>query len=170
MQRTLALISALWLLVGLLGPAHAQVRRCTAPDGTQIFTDRKCADVGASNSVRPTTAATTRYSRRSVCPASVQDLAYALETAAQSGDVNKIAGLYDWAGMSSSSAYSLMGRLQQVADRSFIGVQILQSSAADSGASSISGIRVEQTLRDRITPASTVFGLRRRLGCWWLHL
>jgi hypothetical protein len=31
------------------------------------------------------------------------------------------------------------------------------------------GLRVEQTLADSSTPSRTVFGLRRNLGCWWVH-
>ncbi|HRN63013.1 MAG TPA: DUF4124 domain-containing protein [Luteimonas sp.] len=32
------------------------------------------------------------------------------------------------------------------------------------------GLLVEQTVANRITPAQTVFSLRRHLGCWWISL
>ena len=38
------------------------------------------------------------------------------------------------------------------------------------GAGPILGLHVEQILSDGYTPSRTVFGLRRRLGCWWVHL
>lgn len=158
---TRALANGLLLLcLAWLTPAQAQVRHCVAADGTQIFTDRTCEELGARKSTpQASNSRNARYSRRSVCPSSVQDLAYALEKAVQSRDANKIAGLYDWAGMSTSSAYQVMTRLQQTASRPLVRVQASES-----------GLRVEQTLSDGITPASTFFGLRSRLGCWWLRL
>jgi hypothetical protein len=33
-----------------------------------------------------------------------------------------------------------------------------------------SGLRLEQTLGGTATPARTVLGLRRYLGCWWVRL
>lgn len=159
MARTLTYL--LWFLcLAALMPVQAQVRHCVAPDGTQIFTDRKCEELGASASQPPVSQTrSARYNRRSVCPSSVQDLAYALEKAMQSGDANQIAGLYDWAGMGTSSAYRVMTRLQQTASRPLVRVQASES-----------GLRLEQTLSDGITPASATFGTHRRLGCWWLHL
>ena len=32
------------------------------------------------------------------------------------------------------------------------------------------GLRVEQVLKDGHTPSRTVFGVRKRLGCWWIRL
>lgn len=174
--RLLLLICFAWLT-----PAQAQVRHCVAPDGTQIFTDRKCEELGARKSEPPASTSTNnaagaRYSRRNVCPSSVQDLAYALEKAVQARDANQIAALYDWAGMSTSSAYRVMAQLQQTASRPLVRVRIAESSGTSEDESDapssmrITGLRVEQTLANGITPASAFFGLRRRLGCWWLHL
>jgi len=32
------------------------------------------------------------------------------------------------------------------------------------------GLRVEQTLANGSTPSRTNFGLRQRMGCWWVRL
>ena len=51
MLRVLAFLRLL-LLTGagafLPGAAQAQVRRCTAADGSLVYTDRKCNDIGAA--------------------------------------------------------------------------------------------------------------------------
>ena len=36
------------LLAALPGPAQAQVRRCTTSEGEEVFTDRRCADIGGA--------------------------------------------------------------------------------------------------------------------------
>ena len=50
-------------------------------------------------------------SRRPVCARDVQDLAWALEEAIRSGDANRIAALYDWAGMGTANANRVMNLL-----------------------------------------------------------
>lgn len=171
--------------------ARAQVRRCTAPDGTLVYTDRKCQDIGA---VERPAAATSIGSigqyRRPTCARNVHDLAYSLGNALNSADVNQVAGLYDWAGMSTSSGYQVMGRLQVIASRTLVDVQPTYSVGANeygydvvefdpqTGAvltkpasrPRLVGLRVEQVLADGHTPSRVVFGLRQRLGCWWIRL
>ena len=104
-------ILVLLLLACALGAKQlqAQVRRCTTTDGTLVYTDRKCEDIGGRE--RPVIAATagTGMSRaRGMCARSVQDLVYSLGSAIQSGDANQVAGLYDWTGMSTANGYRLM--------------------------------------------------------------
>ena len=111
MLRVLAFL--LLLLTGagafLPGAAQAQVRRCTAADGSLVYTDRKCEDIGGRE--RPASPAATgvglAHAARGGCARSVQDLVYSLSSAIQSGDANRIAGVYDWAGMSTSNVSPL---------------------------------------------------------------
>ena len=66
-------------------PVSAQVRRCTAADGSSIFTDRKCTDIGAVERLpRAATggASGLRLYRRG-CARNLQDLVY--ETTTGSG-------------------------------------------------------------------------------------
>ena len=158
-------------------PASAQVKHCLMADGTRLYTDRKCADLGASEYRAPPPPAGGAYSQRMVCARSVQDLAYALDEAIRSGDANRFAGLYDWAGMRSATARSVMNRLQVIASRALVDVRTRH--AGDSAASGPYGtepigppigLRVEQVLADGYTPAHANFGLRRRMGCWWVRM
>ena len=179
------------LLVAPPGPAHAQVRRCNAADGTLVYTDRKCEDIGAvERRVAPTSGSLYRAYRRPTCARNVSDLGYELGSALNTGDVNQVASLYDWAGMSTSNAYRLMDRLQVIASRTLVDVQPMYAGGANEYGYDVAefdpetgaviskpasrprliGLRVEQVLADGHTPSRVVFGLRQRLGCWWIRL
>src|SRR4051812_27576641 len=83
-------------------PAAATVRRCVAPDGTLVFTDRRCADVGAVERPQSDTAPAVapRAGYRSACPRTLRDLVDELRTAVDTRDVNRLAAIYQWAGLS----------------------------------------------------------------------
>jgi hypothetical protein len=181
--------SSLPVLLALLAAcavpeAQAQVRHCVAVDGTQVYTDRRCEDFGAA--AMPVQApggyvpGASLY--RSQCPRTVQDLAWAVDAAVRSGDVNQLAGLYDWTGLSTAEGYRLMGRLAAVARRPLVDVQPAYAGGdpeprfdEDTGAllpmrqPRLVGLRVEQTLANGSTPSRTQFGLRRNQGCWWIR-
>ncbi|MEO6154879.1 MAG: hypothetical protein ABIP16_04025 [Thermomonas sp.] len=183
-------LSGLLLLViaCLSHPAQAQVRRCSAGDGTLIYTDRRCEDIGATERLYTPRISGIGGSRLNYsCARSVQDLAYSLSSAIQSSDVNQLAGVYDWAGTSTSTGYRLMSRLDVIAKRPLVDVQPMFSGGSDAYSDIIEfdedgaviqrpaikprliGLRVEQTLSNGHTPSRTVFGLRKNLGCWWVH-
>ena len=195
-MRHLPLIPLLLLVAACLPLAgQAQVRRCTASDGSLVYTDRKCTDIGATgrlsaSAISGASGATGGYAYRG-CARSVQDLAYALGSAIQSGDVNQVAGLYDFTGASTASGYRLMDRLGALATRPLVDVQPMYAGGYDPYSDAYAGIiefdadgavvqrpaskprliglRVEQTLANSSTPSRTVFGLRKNMGCWWVH-
>ena len=172
--------------------AQAQVRRCTAGDGSLIYTDRKCTDIGATERAYSSPAIGISDSHRyRGCARSVQDLAYELGNAIQMGDANQLAGLYDFSGASTANGYRLMQRLEIIARRPLVDVQPMYSGGHDPYGDPhggviefdedgtvvprpavkprLVGLRVEQTLANSSTPSRTVFGLRRKMGCWWVH-
>ena len=158
---------------------RAEVHRCTAADGTEVFTDRRCIDVGAIDRLptAPATGASVLYRRG--CSHTLQDLMLELTTAIDSRDVNRLAGVYDWTGMSSSAAYAVMDRLQNVAGRPLADVRPVFAGGATADEDYYPqttvhripiGLRLEQTLANGSTPSHTVLRLRRYLGCWWVSL
>jgi hypothetical protein len=181
------------MLLAVPAVSIAQVRQCIAADGGLVYTDKQCVDIGGrERQLSPMPAsggAATRYYRDS-CVRSVEDLAYSLGSAIQSGDVNRIAGLYDWSGMSTANGYRLMDRLQAIADRPLVDVQPMYAGESNEYGDAIVqfdeqtgavldvprasprliGLRVEQTLGNGSTPSRTLLGLRKRQGCWWIHL
>lgn len=188
----LALPLSMMLVINCLPlAASAQVRRCTAGDGSMVYTDRKCEDIGATPRII-SNGLSGLYGSHVYrgCASSVQDLAYSLSNAIQSGDVNQLAGVYDFSGTSTSSGYRLMDRLAIITKRPLVDVQPMYSGGSDpydpygdsvefdeNGAvippraikPRLIGLRVEQTLANGSTPSRTVFGLRKNLGCWWVH-
>lgn len=192
MHRPASLLLLLLACMSAPDSAQAQVKRCTAADGSLVYTDRTCGDIGASErtSTSPTGGSAIAGSYRNVCARTVQDLVYAFSNALQSGDANRVAGVYDWAGMPTSTAYNVMTRLEAIARRPLIDVQPMYSGGTNAYGDDIVefdeatgevvtraprkprliGLRVEQTLANGSTPSRTNFGLRQRLGCWWVRL
>lgn len=168
------------------GDTTAQVRRCTLPDGTPLYTDRTCESVGAADRVpRATLGAGGVRLYRGGCSRNLQDLVYEMTTAIDAGDVNRLAGVYHWVGASSSSAVALMERLGAVVRRPLVDIVPVSArvpepdDAGDPRADLYPrttvrlppvALRVEQTLGNGSTPSQTVFALRRHLGCWWITL
>lgn len=174
--------------------ADAQIRRCVADNGTLIYTDRSCADVDAVERPGQANGARGAASRGRMpgCMRNVRDLVYELTAAIDNRDVNRLAGVYDWAGMSSRSGYRIMARLAVIADRALVDASVIlptpQISVQADGSTTVSGslaadlvagarvdrtpvaIRIDQILGSAATPSHTIFGLRRRMGCWWITL
>ena len=165
-------------------PATAQVRRCTAADGSSIFTDRKCADINAVERLPRTAegaAGGLRLYRRG-CARNLQDLVYEMTTAIDAHDANRLAGVYHWVGVSSSGATGIMNRLDAIVRRPLVDIMPVAArtpASEDEDAYYPSTIpqrrapvalRVEQTLGSSSTPSRTVFGLQRHFDCWWIHL
>jgi hypothetical protein len=173
------------LLLAVLSafPAQAQVHRCTAADGTQVFTDRRCDELGAVERAPPPAPSTggARVHRTS-CAHNLRDLTFELTSALDSRDVNRLAGIYHWVGMTSDAADAVMDRLDAIVQRPLVDVVPVYSGGdADEGLGgdyypqatvrrTPVGLRLEQTLGNSGTPARTTFGLRRYLGCWWISL
>ena len=191
------LLASLLLLAAASIPtaAQAQVRRCTAADGSLIYTDRKCDDIGAteraySGGITGSSGIAGRNAYRG-CSRTVQDLAYAVGNAIQAADVNQLAGLYDFTGASTASGYRVMERLGMIVKRPLVDVQPMYAGGYDPYSDPYAGIiefdedgavvqrpaskprlvglRVEQTLGNSSTPSRTAFGLRKNMGCWWVH-
>ena len=184
--RNLFLLVLCLAALGWSARSQAQVHRCILPDGTALYTDRTCVAAGAVDRPTPRTSPGMGGARgfRGGCARNLQDLVYELTTAIDASDVNRLAGVYDWVGASSSSAAMLMDRLDQVARRPLVDIAPVTAgtpaSDSDGAVSDLYpqttvrrppvALRVEQTLANGSTPSRTVFGLRRYLGCWWITL
>ncbi|MDR7133676.1 hypothetical protein J2X06_000860 [Lysobacter niastensis] len=185
----------LLLLVAALAssPAIAQVRRCVSPGGAVVFTDHECAEIGAQEqAARPASPAASSRTAYRGCARTVHDLMYEMTSAFDAHDANRLAGVYHWAGMSGSSAYSILDRLDAMVQRPLVDlVPVMPDSPTSEGAADVGeaatrvdgeyypqtsvrstpvALRVEQTQANGITPSRTVFGLRKHLGCWWVQL
>ena len=81
--------------------ARAEVHRCNAPGGEHLYRQSRSA-IGAIDRPPRTQDGPVSASRlyRSGCSRTLQDLVYELTSAIDSRDVNRLAGIYDWNGMS----------------------------------------------------------------------
>ena len=121
---------------------------------------------------------------RSSCSRTLRDLVYEVTAAIDSRDVNRLAGVYDWNGMSTEAAYGIMGKLDAIAQRPLVDVVPVLPRIPDEDGTLVDGeyypqvaarrapvgLRLEQTLGNSATPSRTVLGLRKYMDCWWVRL
>ncbi|HET8819389.1 MAG TPA: hypothetical protein VFM73_07595 [Xanthomonadaceae bacterium] len=162
--------------------AAAEVRRCVMPGGSVVHTDRNCGSLGGIEQARSDpgeTYPTRLYHGR--CAATVPDLLYELTTAIDSQDVNRLAAAYHWPGLSGQAANATMDRLDDIAGRPLLDLRVLTADVVPAPAADDplawpvhdvrpTGVRVEQVRPGTNVPVTTVFGLRKHLGCWWVQL
>ncbi len=108
----------------------------------------------------------------------MQDLVYEMTTAIDSGDVNRLAGVYHWTGMSGRAGYAVMTRLGAVVQRPLIDIVPITAAGPESEDAWLYpqttvddppvALRLEQTLANSSTPSRTVFGMHRHFGCYWI--
>ena len=160
-----------------------------------VFTDRDCEDVGGTDRPQPSVHSPTYGGKPWArgCSRSLRALVNEITAAIESRDVNRLAGVYNFTGMSSRSGYAVLGRLDLIANRPLLGVSAVmpapQLSVDADGAMVVSGavqaedypgakivkrtpiaVRVDQTLANGTTATRTTFGLRQHMGCWWIVL
>ncbi|WP_394001269.1 hypothetical protein ACF3M1_12945 [Luteimonas sp. WGS1318] len=179
------------LIAGALAspaPGHAQVRRCVGPDGGTVYTDRACSAVGASNSLaeRPRGQAP---AYRGGCQRQLRGLIQEMSHAIHSGDTNRLVTLYHWRGMSQSSGYQVLDRLDAITQQPLLDITaqrpaqpVVASTTPFSGWVSArdiptaaperppTSLRVDQAGPGGSGTRQTVFSLHRHLGCWWVSL
>ena len=121
---------ALPVLVGLLAVAAPcagetiQVYRCESSDGVTVYSDTPCGagtvlelDADHMGAVTPVGSASAlpRRKSRGMCPApTAADLPGAISHAFASGDVNDLASLYHWTGLTQGDARRMFGRFDEL--------------------------------------------------------
>lgn len=157
--------------------AHAQIRQCEGPGGQAVFTDRTCDDVGARQAAPGATPADLRVLRNG-CARDVRELVWEVSTAIDRGDVNRLASVYHWAGMSGGSGSAIMERLQQLVRRPLLHVtpvvhrppprpwSVLDDGAPPRATAPIA-LRLDQLQPDGAS-SRTTFDLLEHFGCVWI--
>lgn len=179
MHRPIVVIACL-VWASWSGFAGAQVRRCIGPSGGVIYTDRRCEDIGAVERAAPAQSSGVRRPLTMTCARSLQDLVYEVTAAFDAQDPNRLAAVYHWVGVSNSNGYRQMERFNTLVKRPLVDVVPVTTGGDTFGTTGtlegppptprrLVGLRIEQTLRDSITPVRTTFGLQKHIGCWWLR-
>jgi len=181
-------------------PAGARadgIRRCIAGDGSAVFTDKACSELGATDAPPPgvADANTTRFSART-CARTRSALLEGVRDALDARDANRLASYYHWTGMGTRSAYALMDRLHGFSQKPLVDVQLVRSPeprstslgeadvpplwspllpAPEVGALAPRPrpptlVRVDQMRGYKDMDAEvTFFHLTANAGCWWIH-
>ncbi|EKT4106134.1 TPA: DUF4124 domain-containing protein [Stenotrophomonas maltophilia] len=175
--------------------AHAQstrLNRCTDAQGQSVYTDRPCDSVGARSRLPPPSPTGNTAARDTLgarCPRRLSELVDALRNGILSNDVNRLSSLYLWGSVSDAGAQRILGQLESLARRPLVDVVPVyprqdQVAVPEEGQSPAAqgfdpeppavchpvGLRLEQTLPGSVARASTVLGLRRQYGCFWITL
>ena len=160
--------------------------------GETVYTDKRCEDVGAMDRLpSTTTTAATGALYRGGCSRTLSDLVMQVSSAIQASDVNRLAGVYHWAGTSDAGALRILDRLDVVVQRPLVDIVPIRPAPApvlDTEGQVVdanqdgyypqtttqrqrpTGLRVVQTLKNSATAADTTFGLRRAYNCFWITL
>lgn len=176
--RIAASFGALGLLALASWPhsSAAQIRQCESADGRAVFTDRDCEDVGAHHAPPGTTRPGQRLQKG--CARNVQELVHEVSTAIDLGDVNRLAGVYHWTGMSGRNGNAVMERLQTLVGRPLLHVAPVVHRPPPRAWSVLDDMRpmrppapaalqLEQLQPDGAA-ARTTFNLHEHFGCVWL--
>lgn len=187
---TLLLAALAWLPHAALAQ---KVHRCEGMDGKPVYTDKRCEDVGAMDALPRATVSpegNTGGALRSACPRTLSDLVYRITSAIDNRDVNRLAGVYQWAGVSDATANRILDRLETIVERPLLDIEPIRSAPPpivdDAGnvvdanedgyypqtaaPSRPVALKVMQTSKNGSAMASTTFALRRSYGCFWISL
>ena len=167
---------ALLILLCLCAPAAwAQVRHCTTPEGIDVYTDRRCEELGAAPAPTPPAAPAGAAAYRGGCARTLRDLVFSMQTAIDQHDPNRLADSYLWDGQSTRSGYAVLDRLVAIAQRPLADIVPVYPGGdgtalypQDTPARAPVALRLEQTLANGVTRAPTVLALHRALDCWWV--
>ncbi|WP_411832883.1 hypothetical protein [Pseudoxanthomonas mexicana] len=188
----MSVLPRLFLLLCCLWPLSAAaqgVTRCMSATGEAIYTDKRCEDVGATDRLPSAAAVQAGAVYRAGCSRTLSDLVAQINGAVAAGDVNRLSSIYLWNGVSNASANRILDQLEKIVARPLVDIVPVRPRpppVLDQHGQVIDdnrdgyyphtqpqrpiALRLEQTLANGSTPASTTLGLRRSYGCFWITL
>lgn len=122
-------------LLALPAPAPAQVHRCTDAEGRTVFSDQRCADIGAYERVPATPAGarggtTAPPPRPGGCPRTLGALVQEIAAAVRSRDVNRLSAVYDWNGVDARQAARVFDQLEAIVARPLVDIAPVRAESA----------------------------------------
>lgn len=188
------LVLCIALLIPSVAKTTLRVSHCTTGDGSSVYTDGSCRAIGAraqpiparllGNLVReaarngdaptslatavhrPRTSGRTTLHRPTVdeCPRTPAQLAAKVRGALGGGDVNALAALYDWDGMTDRQAKVVLRRLESMSDRPLIDGQFFNASDFHASAGFVQLVHGASA-----APSVTELEVTRQAGCLLLR-
>lgn len=174
MRNTVLAVALLaWLPISgsaVSASVKSDIHRCIGEDDVKIFTDRACSALGARDRVEEPVGPVVLNlpSPHYDCSRQIGIFRIQVSAALDSGDVNKLSGLYHWMEDTANSADILMEKLQVISSRRLVGVEV-ESIELDGEEKPIR-LWLDQYVPER--PGQTIrtdFKLVMNSGCWWLQ-
>jgi hypothetical protein len=177
-------------------PSADGIHRCVGSDGNALFTDRGCAEFGATAApLAGTTVEDIPHFSPKSCARTRSALLDGVRDALDARDPNRLASYYHWTGMGTRAAYSLMDRLYDFSQRPLVDVQLVRSAPRpDPMAGAVPPlwmpqlpapegllplpppprapilVRVDQMRGNKdVASEVTYFHLTSNAGCWWIQ-
>ncbi|HLM53874.1 MAG TPA: hypothetical protein VK325_09875 [Pseudoxanthomonas sp.] len=158
-----------------------------------MYTDKRCEDIGATDRLPaavPSGGIGGPRLHRDACSRTLSHLVQQIAGAVNARDVNRLASVYQWNGVSDAGASRILDQLEAVVSRPLVDIVPVrpppppvldeQGTVVDGNQDGYYpqthvrqrpvGLRLEQTLANGSTPSQTVFGLRRSYNCFWITL
>lgn len=132
--RTSALLSAALAAVAMPAavpaPAASPVQRCVAGNGHTVYTDRGCAELGATERIPPPSRSgiAGAHVQRIGCARTLPALTGEVGAAVRAGDVNRLSSIYDWNGVSGTSAARILDQLEAMVARPLLDIAPIMAS------------------------------------------
>lgn len=191
MRIALVLLPVLLALLPL--PVEGVVRRCIGPDGTMIYTDRRCEQLDARDAPPPKPPEPVRRADDSVgdtsvprpattadqpqaelplsaygpahtdCARTPESLLFNLRRALENRDVNALAALYHWRGMGDRSANAVMVALERLIARADGSADLVYPETGPDDFFSYAGYSSESSPD---TPSGVRISTFQRGGAW----
>ena len=116
---------------------------------------------------------------RSDCVRRTDTLLFEVRAAIEAGNVNRLAGVYDWAGKSSRAAQGILDRLARITSRPLASVEFRYQTPDPHADPSLPlppqdevrpiGVHIEQLAPGEIVPVfEEDLRLVRNAACWWV--
>lgn len=183
-MRALIFLGCCGLLLTLRVEAADGIQRCVGSDGVSIYTDQPCEKFNAKDrkpqAVSANLTAATGFTR-SDCARRTDTLLFDLRRAIESDNVNQLAGVYHWPGISRSGAHGIMDRLERLSSRPLASVELVYPESTpvrDDPAAfpdatppeNPIGVHIEQSMPGEIVPSfAQDLRLVRHAECWWVR-
>ena len=137
--------------------AQAEVRRCVTASGQAIFTDRRCDEVDAVERLpRDEAQSGALLHRASGCSRSLQDLVFAMTSAIDARDANRLASIYHWPGTSADSGYRIWTRLDAIAKRPLVDIVPVMPATRTEPTGAVDGATTnETTTNNAVVPGTS---------------
>ncbi len=98
-----------------------------------------------------------RQAVRAGCARTLDDLVHEITLAFDTGDPNRLVGVYHWPGLETDSGYDVADRLAKLTRQQLVDTQVASGS-----------VRLLLAQDKSTTTTSVNFHLRRYRDCWWL--